>query len=379
MSARIELDAVRKAYPARRSRGGARAETVAVESLSLVVEPGEMLALVGPSGCGKSTTLRMVNRLVEPSSGRVLLDGVDTATLDPVRLRRGIGYVIQDVGLLPHRTVAANVATVPRLLGWDRRRTSERVGAVLELVGLPVGAYGRRFPHELSGGERQRVGVARALATDPPVLLLDEPFGAVDPELRRRLQAELAGILAEIGSTVVLVTHDIDEAVRLGDRVAVLSRGGRLEQVAEPLAVLAHPATARVRDFVGDGASLRMLPLARVERADVTSLGPAGPGIGAADDRAEGVAGLPSVVLGAPLSEAFAALADGVGAGRPPGPGAPSTRAGAGAGPGRVAVTDAAGAVVGTLDADGVLAALRRAADAVSRPASGANEGRADR
>jgi osmoprotectant transport system ATP-binding protein len=248
VSARIELDQVRKAYPD---------GTIAVEGLSLVVEPGEVLALVGPSGCGKSTTLRMVNRLVEPTSGRVLLDGVDTATLDPVRLRRGIGYVIQDVGLLPHRTVEANVATVPRLLGWDRARTRARVGEVLDLVGLPVGSYGRRYPHQLSGGERQRVGVARALATDPPVLLLDEPFGAVDPEFRRQLQASLAAILAEVGSTVVLVTHDIDEAVRLGDRVAVLSKGGHLEQVDDPLTVLARPATARVRDFVSDGGALR--------------------------------------------------------------------------------------------------------------------------
>lgn len=335
MSARIELDDIRKTYPAR----GGGGETVAVEGLSLVVEPGEVLALVGPSGCGKSTTLRMINRLVEPTGGRVLLDGVDTATLDPVRLRRGIGYVIQDVGLLPHRTVAANVATVPRLLGWDRTRTRERVAAVLELVGLPVGTYGRRYPHELSGGERQRVGVARALATDPPVLLLDEPFGAVDPEFRRHLQTELAGILAEIGSTVVLVTHDIDEAVRLGDRVAVLARGGRLEQVAEPLAVLAHPASARVRDFVGDGAALRMLALARVERGDV----------------AHGVAdGAPALALGAPLVEAFGALA--------------SLSGGGATGPARVNVTDDAGAVVGTLDADSVLAALRRAADAVAAP-----------
>nr|WP_245534440.1 ATP-binding cassette domain-containing protein [Xylanimonas cellulosilytica] len=255
MSARIELDRVRKVYPA----GPRGRQTVAVEGLSLVVEPGEVLALVGPSGCGKSTTLRMVNRLIEPTSGRVLLDGVDTAGLDPVRLRRGIGYVIQDVGLLPHRTVEANVATVPRLLGWDRSRTRTRVGEVLELVGLPVGAYGRRYPHQLSGGERQRVGVARALATDPAVLLLDEPFGAVDPEFRRQLQASLAAILAEVGSTVVLVTHDLDEAVRLGDRVAVLARGGHLEQVADPLTVLARPATARVRDFVGDGAALRLV------------------------------------------------------------------------------------------------------------------------
>ncbi|WP_245885581.1 ABC transporter ATP-binding protein [Xylanimonas oleitrophica] len=328
MSARIELDAVSKAYPD---------GTVAVGSLSLVVEPGEVLALVGPSGCGKSTTLRMINRLVEPTGGRVLIDGVDTSTIDPVRLRRRTGYVIQDVGLLPHRTVAANVATVPRLLGWDRRRTRERVGEVLELVGLPAATYGRRYPHELSGGERQRVGVARALATDPPVLLLDEPFGAVDPELRRYLQAELAQILADVGSTVVLVTHDIDEAVRLGRRVAVLSRGGHLEQVAPPLAVLAHPATERVREFVGEGAALRVLQLARVAPEDLGR----DPGHLALD-------GAPRVPLGATLADAFDALA--------------ALPAGAGA-PARVAVTDTAGTVVGVLTADGVLAALRRATD----------------
>jgi osmoprotectant transport system ATP-binding protein len=255
VSARIELDHLRKVYPA----GPRGAQTVAVDGLSLVVEPGEVLALVGPSGCGKSTTLRMINRLIEPSGGRVLLDDVDTAGLDPVTLRRGIGYVIQDVGLLPHRTVEANVATVPKLLGWDRARTRARVADVLDLVGLPAGTYGRRYPHQLSGGERQRVGVARALATDPAVLLLDEPFGAVDPEFRRHLQTEVAAILADAGSTVVLVTHDLDEAVRLGDRIAVLSRGGHLEQVADPLTVLARPATARVRDFVGDGAAVRMV------------------------------------------------------------------------------------------------------------------------
>lgn len=333
MSARIELDAVSKAYP------GPGGGTVAVESLSLVAEPGEVLALVGPSGCGKSTTLRMVNRLVEPTSGRILLDDVDTATLDPVKLRRGIGYVIQDVGLLPHRTVEANVATVPKLLGWDRARTRRRVEEVLELVGLPMGTYGRRFPHQLSGGERQRVGVARALATDPPVLLLDEPFGAVDPEFRRHLQTELAQILTQVGSTVLLVTHDIDEAVRLADRVAVLSRGGHLEQVAEPLAVLAHPASARVRDFVGDGAALRMLSLATIEEADLRPVR-----VRASDD------GVPAVPLGAPLGEAFAALAAG--------------------GSGVVGVQDGAGDVVGMMDADGVLAALRRAADAAAGPAT---------
>lgn len=325
MSASIELDAVGKAYPD---------GTVAVGSLSLTVDRGEVLALVGPSGCGKSTTLRMINRLIEPTSGRILVDGEDTRRMDPVALRRRTGYVIQDVGLLPHRTVAANVATVPGLLGWDRRRTRDRVAEVLDLVGLPFATYGRRYPHQLSGGERQRVGVARALATDPPVLLMDEPFGAVDPERRRDLQRQLARILADIGSTVILVTHDVDEAVRLGDRVAVLSHGGRLEQLATPIAVLAHPATEKVREFVGDGAPVRMLALTRVDRADLDGV-----------ERIVEPAPAP-VRLGDTLTSAFEAVAA-----LPP------------SAQGRVPVVDDDGAVVGSLTAEGILAGLRRSAD----------------
>ena len=269
--------------------------TVAVEGLDLDVRRHELLALVGPSGCGKSTTLRMVNRLVEPTGGQILLDGEDVAAGDPVALRRRIGYVIQHVGLFPHRTVAQNVATVPRLLGWDRRRTADRVAQLLDLVGLDTGTYGRRYPHELSGGERQRVGVARALATDPPVLLMDEPFGAVDPVGRRRLQVEFRRIQQDLGTTVMLVTHDIDEAVRLADRVAVFSTGGVIEQVDDPVRLLAQPANDTVAEFVGQGRALRLLGLGTVERGD---LAPAGE-----------VASGATIPLGAGLDDAFSALA----------------------------------------------------------------------
>ncbi len=318
----IGFEHVRKEYPD---------GTVAVADLSLAVREHELLALVGPSGCGKSTTLRMANRLVEPSSGRIVLGGEDVTAVDPVQLRRRIGYVIQNVGLFPHRTVAQNVETVPRLLGWDRARTRARAGELLELVGLEPGRYGRRYPHELSGGERQRVGVARALATDPPVLLMDEPFGAVDPVGRRRLQAEFHRIHRELGTTVMLVTHDVDEAVRLADRVAVLSRGGHLEQLSDPVRLLASPASPAVADLVGSGAAVRLLALGVLERSDVRAGGTAAPG------SSEGVA------LGAPLDEVFAALA---------------------ASPeGEVAVRDG-GSVLGHVDATGLLAALRRITDA---------------
>ncbi|WP_376784230.1 ABC transporter ATP-binding protein [Demequina capsici] len=239
----IVLDGVRKEY----ADG-----TVAVGSLDLEVRGGEILALVGPSGCGKSTTLRMVNRLVEPSAGSITVAGTDVMDVDPVQLRRGIGYVIQHVGLFPHRTVAQNVATVPGLLGWDKAETKARVEELLALVGLPVEDYGARYPHELSGGERQRVGVARALAVRPPVLLMDEPFGAVDPQGRRRLQREFAAIQQELGTTVIMVTHDIREAVLLADRIAVLSRGGVLEQLGTPAEVTEAPANDFVEDFLAD-------------------------------------------------------------------------------------------------------------------------------
>jgi len=233
----------------------------ALDRLTLEVPAGETCVLVGPSGGGKTTALKMVNRLVEPTSGRVLIDGDDVADADPVTLRRGIGYVIQQVGLFPHLDVAANVATVPRLLGWERRRVDARVDELLELVGLEPATYRHRRPDELSGGQRQRVGVARALAADPPVLLMDEPFGAVDPVTRARLQDEFLRLQRQLRRTVVLVTHDIDEALRLGDRLAVLATGGRLEQYGTPAEVLARPASPFVADFVGAGRTLRRLDL----------------------------------------------------------------------------------------------------------------------
>src|SRR5580693_1144251 len=200
---------------------------VAVAGLSLEIGDGEVCVLVGPSGCGKTTTLRMINRLIEPSGGRILLDGADVSAIDPIDLRRGIGYVIQQGGLFPHRRIFDNVATVPRLLGWEKERTRARVEELLELVELDPARYARRYPHELSGGERQRVGVARALGADPPVLLMDEPFGAVDPVTRQRLQQQLLDLQAKLEKTIVFVTHDIDEATKLGDRIAVLSKIGR--------------------------------------------------------------------------------------------------------------------------------------------------------
>ncbi|MGH9036086.1 MAG: ABC transporter ATP-binding protein, partial [Acidimicrobiia bacterium] len=254
----ITLDAVTKRYgPA----------TVAVDGLSLEVAEGETCVLVGPSGCGKTTTLKMVNRLVEPTSGRIVVGGQDVTRVDPVALRRGIGYVIQQVGLFPHLDVAGNVATVPRLLGWDRTRIGARVDELLDLVGLDPATFRHRRPEELSGGQRQRVGVARALAADPPVLLMDEPFGAVDPVTRGRLQEEFVRLQGELGKTVVLVTHDIDEALRLGDRLAVLAEGGRLAQHGTPAEVLARPASEFVAGFVGSGATLKRLGLVSVTTA----------------------------------------------------------------------------------------------------------------
>ncbi|RMI41348.1 ABC transporter ATP-binding protein [Streptomyces triticirhizae] len=242
--------------------------TVAVDDLDFEVAEGELVTLVGPSGCGKTTTMRLVNRLEEPTSGRILLGGEDIAGVDPVRLRRRIGYVIQQVGLFPHRTVLDNTATVPVLLGRGRKAARRRAAELLELVGLDPAVYGGRYPDQLSGGQRQRVGVARALAADPPVLLMDEPFGAVDPVVRERLQNEFLRLQREVRKTVLFVTHDIEEAVRLGDRIAVFGQG-RIEQYDSPAAVLGAPATDYVASFVGSDRGLKRLSVTPVERGDL--------------------------------------------------------------------------------------------------------------
>ena len=228
--------------------------TVAVHELDLEVLPGEMVCLVGPSGCGKSTTLKMINRLIEPTSGRIFLEGRDVTAEDPVQLRRRIGYVIQQIGLFPHQKIATNVATVPSLIGTPKAQARERARELLALVGLDPDVYADRYPHQLSGGQQQRVGVARALAADPPVLLMDEPFAAVDPVVRARLQDEFLRLQDELDKTVVLVTHDIDEAVKMGDKVAILAEGGRLAQFGTPAELLGHPADDFVADFVGSTA-----------------------------------------------------------------------------------------------------------------------------
>ena len=252
----IRLDSVSKRFP-----NG----TVAVHDLTLDVGDGEICVLVGPAGCGKTTTLKMINRLIEPTGGRIYLDGDDVTEADPVRLRRRIGYVIQQVGLFPHQTIGTNVATVPRLLGWPKEKITARVHELLELVGLDSSTYRDRYPTQLSGGQRQRVGVARALAADPPVLLMDEPFGAIDPVTRARLQDEFLGLQAEVRKTVVFVTHDIEEAVKMGDRIAILNVGGVLAQYDVPAEILGHPASPMVADFVGPDRGLKRLRVTPID------------------------------------------------------------------------------------------------------------------
>ncbi|MCX4238031.1 ABC transporter ATP-binding protein [Streptomyces ortus] len=255
----IRFEQVTKRYPD---------GTTAVDGLSFEVSEGELVTLVGPSGCGKTTTMMMVNRLIEPTSGRILVDGEDIATVDPVRLRRRIGYVIQQVGLFPHRTVLDNTATVPTLVGWKRAKARARAAELLDLVGLDPKTFGPRYPDQLSGGQRQRVGVARALAADPPVLLMDEPFGAVDPVVREQLQDEFLQMQRAVRKTVLLVTHDIEEAVRLGDRIAVYGQG-RIEQYDTPGAVLGTPATPYVAGFVGADRGLKRLSVTEIEPDDL--------------------------------------------------------------------------------------------------------------
>ncbi|MFF9013717.1 ABC transporter ATP-binding protein [Streptomyces sp. NPDC014870] len=240
--------------------------TTAVDDLSFEVAEGELVTLVGPSGCGKTTTMKMVNRLIEPTEGRILLAGEDISAVDPVQLRRRIGYVIQQVGLFPHRTVLDNTATVPHLLGAPRARARARAAELLDLVGLDPKTYGNRYPEQLSGGQRQRVGVARALAADPPVLLMDEPFGAVDPVVREHLQNEFLRLQSQVRKTVLLVTHDLEEAVRLGDRIAVYGQG-TIEQFDTPARVLGAPATPYVADFVGADRGLKRLSVTAVDSA----------------------------------------------------------------------------------------------------------------
>ncbi|MFI6170057.1 ABC transporter ATP-binding protein [Nocardia sp. NPDC051052] len=257
----IVLDAVTKRYPGQRDP--------AVGEVSMTIPAGEIVVLVGPSGCGKTTTMRMINRLIEPTSGTITIGGRDAASMNPDQLRRGIGYSIQQAGLFPHMTVAKNVATVPGLIGWNRKRVAARTDEMLDLVGLDPDTYRDRYPRQLSGGQQQRVGVARALAADPPVLLMDEPFGAVDPITRGLLQDELLRLQGELGKTIVFVTHDFTEAVKLGDRIAVLGNQSRILQYDTPAAILADPADETVAGFVGADASLKQLTLTRVSDVDM--------------------------------------------------------------------------------------------------------------
>ncbi len=262
---RADASAVAFKHVSKRYPGAA---TIAVENLSLEVQAGEICVLVGPSGCGKTTAMRMVNRTVEISSGEIEIGGTSVRDRSAAELRREIGYVIQQIGLFPHRTIAENIATVPNLLGWPRQRTTDRVAELLELISLPA-EIADRYPAQLSGGQQQRVGVARALAADPPVMLMDEPFGAIDPINRERLQNEFLRLQAEIRKTILFVTHDIDEAIKMGDRIAVLKQGGHLAQYATPAELLMDPADGFVENFVGADRALKRLALMRVSEVDL--------------------------------------------------------------------------------------------------------------
>jgi osmoprotectant transport system ATP-binding protein len=262
--AHIELRDVTKNYPGQAAP--------AVEDFSIDVKPGELIMFVGPSGCGKTTTMKMINRIIEPTSGSIQIDGKDVLSLNPHDLRRHIGYVIQQIGLFPHMTIAENIAVVPKLLGWSKARISSRVEELLSIVQLDPKTFAGRYPKQLSGGQQQRVGVARALAADPPVMLMDEPFGATDPITREKLQLEFLRLQETIGKTIIFVTHDFDEAIRLGDRIAVLSERSKIEQFDTPANILATPANDYVASFIGHGAAIKRLALIPVSEA---KLGPA--------------------------------------------------------------------------------------------------------
>ena len=375
MVSMIRFEQVSKRYPD---------GTMAVDSLDLECPTGQITVLVGTSGCGKTTSLRMINRMVEPTSGRVLLDGVDVATSNAAELRRQMGYVIQQSGLFPHRTVLDNIATVPYLLGWNKRKARDRAAELLERVGLAT-ELGRRYPYQLSGGQQQRVGVARALAADPPVMLMDEPFSAVDPVVRAELQQEFLRLQGELGKTIVFVTHDVDEAVKLGDRIAVFRVPGRLVQVASPEELLAAPADDFVDRFLGNDRGIRRLSFFGSDELALRDDGVVA--AGATVEEARGLAAVAGnrwllvvdsqrrpvgwfdVQQGAPPA---GVVPDG-----PPGlapvghgftPGTDSLRAaldGAVLSPGgRVAALDADGRAVGTASQDDIASAIRAAASA---------------
>lgn len=289
--ASILLDNVTKRYPGQ--------DKPAVGGLTLEIPPGSIVMFVGPSGCGKTTTLKMINRLIEPTEGAIVLDGEDVTTMDGDKLRRRIGYVIQAGGLFPHMTVAANIGIVPKMLGWSKDKIAARVDELLELVSLDPALYRDRYPRELSGGQQQRVGVARALAADPPVLLMDEPFGAVDPITRQRLQDELLNIQSELHKTIVCVTHDFDEAVKLGDWIAVFDEGAQLVQYDSPERILANPANEFVENFIGSGAGLKQLTLTRVNEVELGTAVTAAPGDLASDvlSRLQGAGAKQAVIL----------------------------------------------------------------------------------
>jgi osmoprotectant transport system ATP-binding protein len=267
---KIRLDKVAKTYP-----GG---KVPAVEELTLDVNEGEILVLVGPSGCGKSTTLRLINRMIEPSSGRILLDGEDVTKVNPDKLRRRIGYVIQQIGLFPHQTISQNIATVPRMLGWDKDKTQARSEELLGMVGLDPEQYRGRYPKELSGGQAQRVGVARALGADPDIMLMDEPFGAIDPITRERLQNEFLRLQGELRKTIVFVTHDIDEAIKMGDKIAILGERSTIRQMDTPERILAYPVDDFVDDFIGNGSTIKGLNFLQVSSLTLTDYPTMGPG-----------------------------------------------------------------------------------------------------